>query len=84
MFGAINAKNLRGAFNRHESVSENVALSGPLLSRFDVVLVLLDDKDPGWDDAISSHIIRSHQAAGAGTRAHQVRWSERQARVASW
>jgi DNA helicase MCM9 len=72
VFGAMNAKNLRGAFNRHESVSDNVALSGPLLSRFDIVLVLLDDKDPGWDDAISRHIIRNHQSAVRFTAAQQV------------
>ena len=63
VFGAMNARNLRGAFDRHKSVSENVSLSGPLLSRFDIVLVLLDDRDTAWDDAISSHIIRNHQAA---------------------
>ena len=73
MFGAMNARNLRGAFDRQKSVSENVSLSGPLLSRFDIVLVLLDDKDAAWDDAISSHIIRSHQAATGLAPAQQVR-----------
>ena len=68
----MNARNLRGAFDRHKSVSENVSLSGPLLSRFDIVLVLLDDKDSAWDDAISSHIIRSHQAAAGLAPAQQV------------
>ena len=68
----MNARNLRGAFDRHRSVSENVSLSGPLLSRFDIVLVLLDDKDTAWDDAISRHIIRSHQAAAGLAPAQQV------------
>ena len=72
VFGAMNARNLRGAFDRHKSVSENVSLSGPLLSRFDIVLVLLDERDSAWDDAISSHIISSHQAAAGLATAQQV------------
>lgn len=39
-------------------LSVNTTLSGPLLSRFDIVLVLLDTQNTGWDEIVSSHILK--------------------------
>lgn len=41
-----------------QSLSVNVALASPLLSRFDMVLILLDAHNDEWDEVISSHIIK--------------------------
>ncbi|KAM0949018.1 putative DNA helicase [Dioscorea sansibarensis] len=54
VFGATNPK---GQYDPNQSLSVNTTLSGPLLSRFDIVLVLLDTKNPEWDAIVSSHIL---------------------------
>ncbi|XP_035540173.1 probable DNA helicase MCM9 isoform X2 [Juglans regia] len=54
VFGATNPK---GQYDPDQSLSVNTTLSGPLLSRFDIVLVLLDTKNPEWDAVVSSHIL---------------------------
>ncbi|KAL8097457.1 putative DNA helicase MCM9 isoform X2 [Apium graveolens] len=54
VFGATNPK---GHYDPDLSLSVNTSLSGPLISRFDIVLVLLDTKNPEWDAIVSSHIL---------------------------
>ncbi|WIA33182.1 hypothetical protein OEZ86_006329 [Tetradesmus obliquus] len=55
----------KGAF-KHGSNRAGVAatsLSGPLLSRFDIVLLLLDQHEPTWDKIVSDHVLTTHQQA---------------------
>eukprot|EP00268_Persea_americana_P060892 TRINITY_DN7637_c0_g1_i10.p1 TRINITY_DN7637_c0_g1~~TRINITY_DN7637_c0_g1_i10.p1 ORF type:complete len:675 (+),score=103.75 TRINITY_DN7637_c0_g1_i10:59-2026(+) len=63
VFGATNPK---GQYDPNQSLSVNTTLSGPLLSRFDIVLVLLDTKNPEWDAIVSSHILKEQEEPERG------------------
>ncbi|XP_075073551.1 putative DNA helicase MCM9 isoform X1 [Nicotiana tabacum] len=58
VFGATNPK---GQYDKDQPLSVNTTLSGPLLSRFDIVLVLLDTRNPEWDAVVSSHILAEEE-----------------------
>lgn len=65
----LGVTNPRGAFNpvsTHTNAATN--LSGPLLSRFDVVLLLSDVHDPAWDTVVSGHVLANHQQVGGVLR----------------
>lgn len=59
VFAAANP--VGGHYDRSKTVAENIKLSGPLLSRFDLIFILVDEPDEVRDEALSSHIIQLRQ-----------------------
>lgn len=68
MFGVVNPKRKPGT--RPEVAP--TALSGPLLSRFDIVLLLADRRDAEVDKLIAAHILDGHQKGDRGQQVMQV------------
>ncbi|KAF9415676.1 DNA helicase mcm9 [Podila epigama] len=68
----IAATNPKGKYDPEQSVSINIALASPLLSRFDLVLVLMDTGNPNWDHKISSFILDAKIMAGDQDDPHRA------------
>ncbi|KAL2533674.1 minichromosome maintenance 8 [Abeliophyllum distichum] len=53
-----------GHYNRAKTVNENLKMSAALLSRFDLVFILLDKPDELLDKRLSEHIMSLHSGNG--------------------
>jgi len=58
------ANPLYGRYNRHKSLSENVNLPNSLLSRFDLLFLILDIANVDRDMALARHVTLVHQNEG--------------------
>ncbi|XP_008287774.1 DNA replication licensing factor MCM3 [Stegastes partitus] len=50
-----------GRYNQYKTPMENIGLQDSLLSRFDLLFIMLDTMDPEQDREISDHVLRMHR-----------------------
>jgi len=55
------ANPIYGRYDRTKTLKSNVALSAPILSRFDLFFVVLDDCNEDADRAVAEHILKVHR-----------------------
>ena len=55
------ANPLHGRYNKKKSISENVDLPNSLLSRFDLLFLILDKAEMETDAALSRHVLHVHK-----------------------
>ncbi|CAI5493652.1 unnamed protein product [Closterium sp. Naga37s-1] len=52
--------NPKGAYDADTSLVVNTGIASPLLSRFDLVLLLPDTSEASWDERVAQHILAEH------------------------
>jgi DNA replication licensing factor MCM6 len=57
-----------GRYNRKASLRQNVAMSAPIMSRFDLFFVVLDECNETTDLHIAEHIVRVHRFKDAAIK----------------
>uniref|UniRef100_W5NG96 DNA replication licensing factor MCM3 n=2 Tax=Lepisosteus oculatus TaxID=7918 RepID=W5NG96_LEPOC len=55
-----------GRYDQYKTPMENIGLQDSLLSRFDLLFIMLDQMDPEQDREVSDHVIRMHRYRNPG------------------
>jgi DNA replication licensing factor MCM6 len=63
------ANPIHGRYDKGKTLKQNVDISAPILSRFDLFFVVLDECDDLVDYNIAQHIVRLHQNKEAAVSA---------------
>ncbi|XP_013194205.2 DNA helicase MCM8 [Amyelois transitella] len=64
-----------GSYNRAKTVAENLKLNSALLSRFDLVFILLDQPDEKIDAMLSEHVLAMHSGHKTNVRSQDANTS---------
>lgn len=67
-----------GRYDRSKPLKANVAVSAPIMSRFDLFFIIVDESNPELDEAIARHIVSVHQAGGKQRAADAAPFSTEQ------
>ena len=67
-----------GRYDRSKTLKANVDVSAPIMSRFDLFFVILDECNPEVDESIARHIVDVHSSGGVERAANAVAFSSEQ------
>lgn len=56
-----------GKYDEAASIDINVGIASPLLSRFDIILVLLDSKNEEWDSIVADYVLTGKDSTNSGS-----------------
>ncbi|KAJ3190554.1 MCM DNA helicase complex subunit mcm6 [Irineochytrium annulatum] len=62
------ANPIHGRYDRKLSLKQNIAMSAPIMSRFDLFFVVLDECDQTTDFNVARHIVNFHQNIEEGVK----------------
>uniref|UniRef100_A0A0A9Y8F3 DNA helicase n=1 Tax=Lygus hesperus TaxID=30085 RepID=A0A0A9Y8F3_LYGHE len=57
-----------GKYDRRKPLQKNIAMTAPILSRFDLMFIIVDDAGDEADLAIADQLLRLHRFGGAAVR----------------
>ena len=69
------ATNPKGNYDCNKSLEVNVALGSPLLSRFDLIFVMLDTRNDDWDRIVSTFILNNELSQTKSATHQNNQWS---------
>ena len=64
------ATNPKGNYNVSAPMNINIALGSPLLSRFDLVMLLLDKENEKWTESIADHLLNAEIPSSSSTSSY--------------
>lgn len=59
-------------YDEYKSPMDNIGMQDSLLSRFDIIFVVLDEMDPDNDRRISEHVLRMHRYRNWGEQVSEM------------
>lgn len=57
-----------GKYDRRRPLQKNIAMTAPIMSRFDLMFIIVDDSGDDADFAIANQLLRLHRFGGAAVR----------------
>ena len=64
--------NPKGSYDIHADITTNTAIGSPLLSRFDLILILIDIPQKEWDKRVSTFLLQNAIDAGLSKKLNYI------------